>query len=98
MYEGSQIQPTDWRQTRRNNDGKAWCIKCNKRQPYDVHTRITKCDFERKGKRIIFDYLELYATCRVCQDEIYVPDINDANVHARNLAYDNFVKEREQNR
>ena len=93
MYEGNQIQPTDWRQTRRNNDGKAWCIKCNKRQPYDAYTRITKCDFERKGKRVIFDYLELYAVCRACQDEIYVPDINDANVHARKIAYNKYIKE-----
>lgn len=91
MYEGEQIKERTG--TVSNKDGKTWCITCNKRQPYDITTSIEKCDFERKGKRVLFNYLRLIPKCRFCKEVVYVPDIEDANCHAREQEYNAFIKE-----
>lgn len=37
----------------------------------------------------VITYKELYAVCPECEEEIYVPAINDVNVHRRNKAFEN---------
>lgn len=81
MYEGSQIQErTD---TITNKDGKTFCIECGRRTRYE--TNIGWETITVKG--ITFTYLRLTARCCVCGNEIYVPEVNDANVKARECAY-----------
>ena len=84
MYEGSQIKPTDYKMTETNNDGKAFCVNCGKRQPYEVSFSFETVD--RKG--IIFTYLNMRANCVICKSDLYVREINDANVQSRLLAYE----------
>lgn len=75
------------------NDGKAWCFKCDKRQPYDITTAIESDDFEQNGERILFNYLRLIPKCRFCKEVLYVPDIEYANQHAREQEYNTRRKQ-----
>jgi hypothetical protein len=34
-----------------------------------------------------YSYEETYAKCKICEDEIYVPMVNDINAVARETAY-----------
>lgn len=63
---------------------RAFCIECRKETGYTVKS------FERKLESIrgvTFSYLNQEAYCCVCGTEVYVPEINDANVKAREEAY-----------
>jgi uncharacterized phage-associated protein len=61
----------------------AFCINCGNKMPYSViENRI-----ENTVKNTKFSYIEQAAKCTECGEEIYVPEINDANVEARETAY-----------
>lgn len=81
MYEGSQIQ--ERKDTVTNKDGKAFCINCRKRTRYEMGIGWETVTV----KGITFTYLRLTARCSICSNEVYVPEVNDANVAAREHAY-----------
>lgn len=83
MYEGSQIKPSNPKTTISNKDGKAFCVNCGKRQPYNLGMSVETLD----RKDIPYTYIHLTAFCSICKEEIYVPEINDANVQARLSSY-----------
>ena len=62
----------------------AFCIWCNEKTPYEVHVN---------GKHLIrkngigFFVKELSAVCTNCGFDVYVPEVNDANVERREKAY-----------
>lgn len=61
----------------------AFCLYCNDLQNYDIDSR----KIILKINDIIFSYNELYAYCKKCGHEIYVPSINDKNVDNRLETY-----------
>lgn len=61
----------------------AFCITCDEEVEYTVYAE--RVETVIRGVRI--NYVEVAAKCPVCGEEIYVPEINDANVQAREDAY-----------
>lgn len=61
----------------------AFCADCNQKVTYKVDSR----DIELTIRGTSFKYSEKFAVCAICGEEIYVPEINDANVAAREAAY-----------
>lgn len=61
----------------------AFCIACGDDVEYTVFAE--RVETTVRGVKI--SYVEVAAKCPVCGDEIYVPEINDANVQAREDAY-----------
>ena len=64
--------------------GTAYCIHCDHRVEYCVRSQRVSVDI----RGIVFTYDELVACCSNCGEEIYVAEINDANVIARKGAYE----------
>lgn len=81
MYEGSQIE--DRKDTVSNKDGKAYCIECGRRTKYYISSAL--CTQEVRGAK--FAWVNLNARCAICGKEVYIPEVNDANVNARELSY-----------
>ena len=81
MYEGSQIE--DRKDTVSNKDGKTYCIECGRRTKYYISSAL--CTQEVRGVK--FGWINLNARCAICGKEVYVPEVNDANVNARELSY-----------
>lgn len=65
------------------NSKKLLCSKCRKRVSYHVHKRPNK--YVIKGFEV--HYEEYYATCDECTEEIFVPDLQDANVERIDQTY-----------
>lgn len=61
----------------------AYCIGCNDIRPYAVAAK--KSDATVRGTT--FSYMEQIAHCIQCGEEVYAPDVNDANCRAREEAY-----------
>lgn len=61
----------------------AFCTNCGCERAYTVHTEPTVVNV-RGGD---FRYMELRAFCVVCNNDVYVPEINDANARAREEAF-----------
>ena len=61
----------------------AFCIECGEVREY--HILSQRVELEVRGIR--FSYVELIAVCEDCEEELYVPEINDANVEERESAY-----------
>jgi RNase P subunit RPR2 len=61
----------------------AFCSTCARPTTYSLHTR--QDTFTVRGKS--YGYEETYAKCKICEDEIYVPMVNDINAVARETAY-----------
>lgn len=61
----------------------AFCTRCGCERAYDVH--MEPVEFDVRGGS--FRCRELRAFCVVCDNEIYVPEINDANARAREEAF-----------
>ena len=60
-----------------------YCINCDKKNTYCVKSQ--RVDIKIRG--IAFSYVEQAAYCSECGEEVYVPEINDLNVVAREEAY-----------
>ena len=70
------------------NQPTAFCIECGCKVPYSVtNTRET---ITVRG--LTFSYIELHAHCLTCGEPLYVPEINDANVQAREEGYRKAAK------
>lgn len=66
-------------ETNVQNNGRGlfrYCINCDKRQPYEIRERYKTLNM----RGCLSPYLERYAVCKVCGEELYVPEINDMNV------------------
>lgn len=61
----------------------AFCIACDEEVEYTVFAE--RVETVIRGVKI--SYVEVAAKCPVCGEEIYVPEINDANVQSREDAY-----------
>lgn len=61
----------------------AFCVACGEHRQYTVNT--TRETVTIKGTT--FSYLEQSAHCITCGEEVYIPELNDANVQAREDAY-----------
>lgn len=59
-----------------------FCTSCGRMQAYDVRMEPTEINV-RGGA---FRCMELRTFCVVCNNEVYVPEINDANARAREEA------------
>ncbi|MBM6725149.1 hypothetical protein [Pseudoflavonifractor phocaeensis] len=57
----------------------AFCTNCGCKRAYTV--RMEPVEFNVRGGS--FRCRELRAFCVVCNNEVYVPEINDANARAR---------------
>lgn len=66
-----------------NDDKTAFCVECGKKKAYTVISRREKITI--RGTE--FTYVEQTAYCADCKEEVYVPEINDQNVQAREDAY-----------
>ena len=62
---------------------RAYCIACGQEQPYTTWQNMETCT--HKGLQFLVPIL--HAHCTVCGEEVYVPEINDQNVHARESYY-----------
>lgn len=60
-----------------------FCIECGDYKTFTIKT--TREEITVRG--VTFSYLEQTAYCSECGEEIYVPEINDINVQAREDAY-----------
>jgi len=60
-----------------------FCIECGDYKQFAVKT--TREEITVRG--VTFSYLEQSAYCSECGEEVYVPEINDINVQAREDAY-----------
>lgn len=60
-----------------------FCIECSRKVTYSVKSE--RVELNVRGTK--FSYVELFAICEECGSEIYLPEINDANVEAREEAY-----------
>lgn len=69
----------------------AYCIWCNEKTPYEIK-RHKKRLIKRNG--IEFFAKEIYAECRKCGFEVYVPEVNDRNVAIRENAYYRSLRRR----
>lgn len=65
------------------NKEKVFCVECKKETTYSVIT--SRVEMTVRGTT--FSYIELSAICNHCGEEIYVPEINDANVMSSENAY-----------
>ncbi len=65
------------------NEQTAFCIECGCRVPYSV--KVSRETVSVRG--ITFSYAEMTAYCKNCGEILYVPEINDANVQAREDEY-----------
>lgn len=64
-----------------------FCPNCGKSVEF-------KMDWEgvaQNTSKGIITYKELYAFCPECEEEVYVPAINDINTHRRNKAFENKI-------
>ena len=61
----------------------AFCITCDEDVEYTMFAE--RVETVIRGEKI--SYVEVAAICPFCGEEIYVPEINDANVQAREDAY-----------
>ena len=61
----------------------AFCTKCGCMQAYDARMEPTEINV-RDGS---FRCRELRAFCVVCNNEVYIPEINAANARAREDAF-----------
>ena len=70
------------------NQQTAFCIECGCEKPYAI-----KCTRETITIRgLTFSYVEMQAYCRCCGEPVYVPEVNDANVQARENGYRKAAK------
>lgn len=60
-----------------------FCMSCGDDREYKVQSH--RIEVEVRG--IHFSYVELTAVCAICGEELYVPEVNDANVQAQEDAY-----------
>lgn len=68
-------------------EDKAFCVNCNNFKKIITKERISECKVKNKS----FSYIEKYALCADCLEEIYTAEINDINVDNRLSAfYENF--------
>ena len=63
-----------------------FCINCGCKQKYIVKSQIDSLNV----RNVEFTYIEKTAHCSKCENEVYVPEINDYNCTARETAY--FLK------
>ena len=63
----------------------AFCIECDEDVEYTMFTE--RVETVVRGAKI--RYVEVAAKCPVCEEELYVPEVNDVNVQARGDAYRN---------
>ena len=63
----------------------AFCIACDEDGEYTMFTE--RVETVVHGAKI--RYVEVAAKCPVCEEDLYVPEINDVNVQARGDAYRN---------
>ena len=61
----------------------AFCVGCRDDKAYIIKPQ--RAENEIRGIR--FSYIELVAYCADCGEEIYLPEVNDANVEAQEEAY-----------
>ena len=66
-----------------NNIPTAYCVDCGKKVAYRISTRQDTVVVRGVG----FSYVEQVAVCPECGAELYVPEVNDANVQTREDAY-----------
>lgn len=64
--------------------GTVYCIHCDCRVEYCLKSQRVALNI--RGIDITYD--ELVAYCRDCDEEIYVAEINDANVEVRKATYE----------
>ena len=58
-----------------------YCINCGEKVEYEVKTRpVAIC-----VNGFLFDAIECYAVCTKCGEEVYAPEVNDANARIRKL-------------
>lgn len=62
---------------------KCFCTKCGQKVSYSIKTEI----IELTIRGVTFNYAEMSANCGNCNQSVYVPEINDANVESREEAY-----------
>lgn len=60
-----------------------FCINCGCKQSYIVKSHIDSLTV----RNVEFTYLEKNAYCSICGEEVYVPEVNDYNCEAREIAY-----------
>lgn len=60
-----------------------YCINCDEKTAFQVKAQRVKLSV----RGIEFGYVEHSAHCSVCGEEVYVPEINDMNVFAREDAF-----------
>ena len=61
----------------------AFCTNCGCERAYTVRLEPTEINV----RDCAFRCIELRAFCVVCNNEVYVPEINDANAKAREEAF-----------
>lgn len=67
----------------------AVCVECQRKTKYVLTSEKQK--FTVCG--ITSEYIERGAKCVICGSEVYVPEINDENVRAREERYKNAMQQ-----
>lgn len=71
-------------------DNTCYCLKCDMKRPYKVLSRCGTLDI--RGQ--VVGFIENYAVCSVCGDELYVPKVSDSNIGSVQAAYDKLKEEK----
>lgn len=69
-----------------NDNRKCFCTNCEKYVDYE----IIDCVLEGNIKSITYKYNGKQAKCKICNSLVYVPEVNDTNLHA---LYDKYREE-----
>ena len=59
-----------------------FCIRCDRKVPFEVCYRemqVTRINRQDPSAAKSITYMEAYAICKRCGEELYVPDVNDRN-------------------
>lgn len=68
-----------------------FCGHCDRKVPFEVcyrEVQITRIDREDPTAAKSITYMEAYAVCKLCGEELYVPDVNDRNAALRKVLWD----------
>lgn len=65
-----------------------FCVRCG----HNIVFKLKDEDIELEHRAIRFSVKEVVAICSECGKEVYVPEINDANVAAREIAYRQVIE------
>lgn len=76
--------------------GLSFCVRCDRIVGFEVcyrEVQITRMNRKCPSAAKSIIYMEAYAVCEFCGEELYDPDVNDRNVAVCDFYWDELEKE-----